>query len=231
MKSRRRKSIGQGEFAFRSHGGPREGSGRKLEAPRPMVSHRKRDVINGREPVHVTVRLMEGLASLRRMRVLGVLKGAFAAGCDRFGFRLVQWSVQSNHIHLLVEAEDNDSLSRGMQGLAVRMARALNKLWERKGRVFSDRFHARILRTPREVRNALVYVLQNARRHGLKLHSWLDAYASGVWFRGWKEGTPGLVGGTGPLPLARARTWLLETGWWQRHGLIGREEVPARNAA
>jgi len=231
VKSRRSKSIGQGEFAFRSHGGPRRGAGRKLESPRPMVSHRKRDVINGREPVHVTVRLIEGLPSLRRMRVLGVLKRAFAAGCDRLGFQLVQWSVQRNHMHLLVEAEDNDSLSRGMQGLQVRMARALNKLWGRKGRVFCGRFHSRVLRTPKEVRNALVYVLQNARHHGLKLHSHLDAYASGFWFSGWKEGTPGLVGDPGPLPLARARTWLLKTGWWQRHGLIGQKELPLRRAA
>jgi REP element-mobilizing transposase RayT len=196
-----------------------------------MVPHRKREVINGREPVHATVRLIEGLPSLRRMRALGVLKGAFAAGCDRLGFRLVQWSVQSNHIHLLVEAEDNDSLSRGMQGLQVRMAKALNKLWGRKGRVFSGRYHSRVLRTPREVRNALVYVLQNARRHGLKLHSHLDAYASGFWFSGWKEGLPVVVGDQGPLPLVKAGTWLLETGWWQKHGLIGQAETPLRRAA
>ena len=231
MKSKSCKKIGQGEFAFRSHGGPRKGAGRKLEAQKPMVPHRKRDVINGREPVHVTARLIGGLPSLRRMHVLAVLKGAFAVGCDRFGFRLVQWSVQSNHVHFLLEAEDNESLSRGMQGLQVRMAKALNKLWGRKGRVFSDRFHSRILRTPREVRNALVYVLQNARRHGLRLHSCLDAFASGFWFSGWKEGLPVVAGNPGPLPLAKARTWLLETGWWQRHGLIGRAEAPVKSAA
>ena len=231
MKSTSCKKFGQGEFVFGSHGGPRKGAGRKLEAPKPMVSHRKREVIDGREPVHATVRLIEGLPSLRRMRVLGVLKGAFAAGRDRFGFRLVHWSVQSNHIHLLVEAEGNEALSRGMQGLQVRMAKALNKLWERKGRVFSDRFHARVLKTPTEVRNALLYVLQNARRHGLKLHSHLDAYASGFWFSGWREGLPRLVGDLGPLPLTRSRTWLLETGWWLRHGLIGPQESPLRRAA
>ena len=118
MKSTSCKKFEPGEFAFESHGGPRKGAGRKLEAPRPMVSHRKREVINGREPVHATVRLIEGLPSLRRMRVLGVLKVAFAAGCDRLGFRLVQWSVQSNHIHMLVEAEDNESLSKRHAGIA-----------------------------------------------------------------------------------------------------------------
>ena len=196
-----------------------------------MVSHGKRELVTGKEPMHATVRLIERLPSLRRKSALAVLKPAFAAGCARFGFRLVHWSVQSNHIHMLVEAEDNDSLSRGMKGLLVRVARALNKLWKRKGRVFSDRYHARILKTPREVRHALVYVLQNARRHGLRLLSGLDAYASGFWFLGWKEGQPMVVGDRWPLPVARARTWLLETGWWKRHGLIGREESPLRRAA
>jgi len=101
VKSTSCKKFGQGEFAFRSHGGPRKGAGRKPEASKPMVSHRKREMISGREPVHATVRLIEGLPSLRRMGVLGLLKVAFSAGCDRFGFRLVHWSVQSNHIHLL----------------------------------------------------------------------------------------------------------------------------------
>ncbi len=132
---------------------------------------------------------------------------------------------------MLVEAENNESLSRGMQGLLVRVARALNRHWGRKGQVFSDRYHARILKTPREVRNALVYVLQNARRHGLRILSGLDAYASGFWFSGWKEGQPRLVGSQGPLPLTGATTWLLSTGWWRKHGLIGRSESPLRRAA
>ncbi len=221
----------QGEFAFRSHGGRRKNAGRKREAPRALVSDRTREVISRREPLHVTMRLMEGLPSLRRKPVLCAIKAAFMAGCDRFGFRLIHWSLQSNHIHLVVEAEDNESLSRGMQGLLVRVAMALNRLWGRKGRVSSDRYHAHILRTPREVRNALVYVLQNARRHGLRILSGLDAYASGFWFSGWKEGLPLLIGTQGPLPLTMATTWLLNTGWWQRHGLIGRSESPVRRAA
>jgi hypothetical protein len=132
---------------------------------------------------------------------------------------------------MLVEAENNESLSRGMQGLLVRVARALNRLWVRKGRVFSDRYHAHVLRTPREVRNALVYVLHNARHHGLRILSGLDAYASGFWFSGWREGMPILVGSQGPLPLTEATTWLMCAGWRQRHGLIGRSESPLRRAA
>ena len=148
---------------------------------------------------------------------------ALAAGSDRFGFRLVHYSVQSNHLHLIVEAKDRRALSRGLQGLLVRIAKALNRLWGRKGSVFSDRYHDRILRTPREVRNALRYVLLNARRHGI-LGPSPDPYSSGRWFDGWRERLGRLVLGR-EGPVARARTWLLAVGW-RRHGRIGLAEVP-----
>jgi len=120
-------------------------------------------------------------------------------------------------------AEDKRALSRGMQGLLVRIARALNALWKRRGSVFADRFHARALRTPREVRAALVYVLQNARHHGIRLAS-MDPFSSGAWFDGWRTK---LAPATGLPPiLATPRTWLLVEGWL-RHGRIGLEERPA----
>jgi hypothetical protein len=133
---------------------------------------------------------------------------------------LNQFSLQSNHVHLIVEADDGRALSRGMKGLAVRIARTLNRLWKQRGSVFSDRFHARPLRTPREVRAALSYLLHNARRHGLRLLG-VDPYSSGPWFDGWRQGLVLATDG----PAARARTWLLREGW-RRHGLIGIEEWP-----
>jgi putative transposase len=135
---------------------------------------------------------------------------------------MTQFSLQSNHIHLIVEAGDRLALSRGMQGLLVRVARALNRIWKRRGSVFSDRFHARALRTPREVRSALLYVLQNARHHGLRLLG-VDPYSSGPWFEGWRASRAVPNGN----PLVPARTWLLRTGWL-RHGRIGFEECPNR---
>jgi REP element-mobilizing transposase RayT len=172
------------------------------------------------------MRLRAGLPSLRRIGERTVLRGAFADGCERFGFRLVEYSIQSNHIHLIAEAEGTRSLSRGMQGLGVRVAKRLNKWWGRRGTVFDDRYHGRILRTPREVRNALVYVLHNAKRHGRDLRARADAYSSGPWFTGWREVqvAPGIR-----RPFARARTWLLARGW-RRHGLVGLGELPAARA-
>ncbi len=178
-----------------------------------------------RFPVHLTVRLEKGLPSLRRASSHKVLKAAFAAGKKRFGFRLIQYSIQSNHLHLIAEAKDKRALTRGMKGLLVRVAKRLNRLWRRRGKVIADRFQERILRTPREVRNALLYVLNNARRHGVKLRGLLDAFASGRWFGGFRERGLSPDSKDHHRPVAEAHTWLVRVGW-RRHGLIGACEVP-----
>jgi len=149
---------------------------------------------------------------------------AFAAGRARDGFRLVQYSVQANHLHLIVEARSRWALARGLQGLAVRMARALNGLWRRAGSVFADRYHDHILKSPREVWNALRYVLCNARKHG----GWgsgahPDRYSSSAWFDGWRKAPPVQ---NGQAPVERPHTWLLRRGW-RRHGLLRIDAVPS----
>jgi REP element-mobilizing transposase RayT len=182
------------------------------------VPHARRPTLAARHPVHVTLRIARGLPSLRRGRTFRELERAFRGGRERFGFRLAHFSVLSNHVHLVVEAEGAPSLSRGMQGLAVRMARAVNRILGRTGTVFAERYHARALRTPREVRNALAYVLVNARRHGLWLRRGaVDPCSSGRWFDGWAESKR--VVGLERAPVARARTWLLRLGW-TRYGLL-----------
>ena len=165
-KRRRRVKVDQLTFDRLRWGGERPGAGRP-KVPGSGVSHLRREALASRFPVHVTVRLKRGLASLRSGAPYHVLRMAFGKGCEKAGFRLVHFSVLGNHLHMIVEAKDRQSLSRGMQGLLVRVARGLNKLWNRKGGVFADRYHERILRTPKQVRNALCYVLCNARKHGL----------------------------------------------------------------
>ena len=217
----------QAELPFpNTWGGPRKNAGRKPKGEEAGVRHAPREDVNGREPAHVTVKLRRGLPSLRTLEVDRVLRGAFEKGCDRFGFRLVHYSVQQDHIHLLVEAEDGKALARGMQGLLIRVAKALNKLWQHAGSVFADRFHSRLLRTAREVRNALVYLLTNARKHRQELAQVLDRFASGPWFDGWRE-TLRIRGMDGVRrPVALARTWLVTTGW-RRWGLISVYAAPA----
>ena len=117
--------------------------------------------------LHVTLRLRAEVWNLRTHRCFRALRRAFERGCQRFGYRLVHFSVQGNHIHLIVEAPDAVQLGRAMKGLEVRMARALNGVMRRRGPVFADRYHAHLLRSPREAANAVRYVLQNWRVHGL----------------------------------------------------------------
>ena len=126
-------------------------------------------------------------------------------------------------MHLIAEAHNRLALSRGMQGLLIRVAKGLNRLWARRGRVFADRYHDRILRTPREVRAALVYVLQNPRRHGVRLTRGVDQFASGLWFDGWRGALS--VRKLPHRPVAVARTWLLAKGW-RRRGLLAFGEAP-----
>jgi len=195
------KSAKQGTFSFpNGHGGRRAGAGRKPKGARAGVPHRTRVALKERHPLHVTLRLRDGLPSLRKERELHVLHGCFASASTE-AFRVCEFSAQSNHVHLIVEAQGTSALSTGVQGLAVRIAKRLNKLWERRGT-------ARVLATPREVRHALVYVLQNAKHHGVHAGH-VDPCSSGPWFTGWLDQRPL----EGPGPLARARTWLLRVGW------------------
>jgi REP element-mobilizing transposase RayT len=127
------------------------------------------------------------MVSFRRTPVYAALQDAIALA-QRPGFRVVHFSVQRDHVHLVVEAADNAALSRGMKGLSVRLARAYNRRQRRRGTVWSGRYHARELTSPRQVRRVLVYVLQNWR----KARPWeraLDDKSSAAWFSGWDEAT------------------------------------------
>jgi REP-associated tyrosine transposase len=114
-----------------------------------------------------------------------------------------------------------------MMAVGARLARAVNRTYRRRGPVLAERFHARALRTPREVRNAIAYVLLNARRHARRIWSGLavDPASSGRWFDGWRRNPLMDVRMSDPIPVARPRTWLLAIGW-RRHGLIDPSEIP-----
>jgi putative transposase len=132
----------------------------------------------------------------------------------------VHFSVQRDHVHLIVEASDATALSRGMRGLAIRCALGVNRALGRCGALWSDRYHALALSTPRMVRNALVYVLANARKHLAFVG--IDPCSSARWFDGFADARPA---SPGDPPTRLPRTWLLRLGW-RRHGLIARDEGP-----
>ena len=152
-------------MGFRTWGGVRPGAGRPRTRERAGVVHRRRPVLKARFPVHVTWRMRKDVEYLRKPKCFGALARAFWRGANRFGFRLVHYSVQGNHLHLLVEAKDERSLSRGMNGLGVRIAKGLNRVLGRSGKVLEDRYHGHILKTPTEVRHARNYLLGNAWKH------------------------------------------------------------------
>jgi REP element-mobilizing transposase RayT len=150
----------------------------------------------------VTVRVRDNAARLRSRACFRLIFRAIGAGRERDGFRLVHFTVQSNHLHLIVEARDAKSLARGIQALFIRIARAVNRALERHGKVFVDRYHAHALRSPTETANAIAYVLGNARIHAAR------------------RGHPIRPDAIDPLSSAANRhivaephTWLLRFGW------------------
>jgi REP element-mobilizing transposase RayT len=186
------------------------------------------------------MRTVPGTWNLRTKRCFLPIHQALAAHAEKNpDCRVVHFSVQGNHLHLIVEAEHARALTAGIKGLAVRLARRLNRVMGRRGRVFT-RYHAEALTTPRRVRNALSYVLNNLRRHaaqwgGQPAEAYADPYSSARWFDGWREPDAARDAvATGPPWLAKLegsvgapRTWLLRTGW-RRHGAVSMGEVPGR---
>jgi REP element-mobilizing transposase RayT len=109
--------------------------------------------------------MREHVWNLRSNQAWRVIASALWDGARRDGFRVVHFAIMGNHIHMLVEAENRQRLSRGLQGLGVSVARRLNRLMRSCGPVMWDRYHARILKTPTHVRNARAYLLRNAYKH------------------------------------------------------------------
>ena len=187
---------------LKTWGGRRKGAGRKPKGTKAGVSHLARARFSERHPVHVTMRMEQGVGYLRGYRRYQAILGALREAKERPGLRVIHFSVQGNHLHLLVEAGGAGSLSRGVQGLAVRLARSLNRVAKRCGKVFADRYHAHVLASPREVARALRYILENFRHH-LRADvapRGSDPCSSAAWV-----GIPL----ADDAPILRPRTWLL----------------------
>ncbi|MEO6594429.1 MAG: transposase [Planctomycetota bacterium] len=191
----------QNLLPLRQHGGRRAGAGRKPNGRQALVDHRERAPLAARFSAHVTVKLQHGLPRLRSQREYAALRRAFAAGCDRRGFRLTHYAVLNDHLHFLVEAPNRLALSRGVQGLLIRTARGLNKL------------------------------LANGKKHAaegreVKVPAAIDTFTSAPWFDGFRE--PIHVRGIEAVvrPVTFAHTWLLTIGW-RRRGPLSVHDLPA----
>jgi len=187
--------------------------------------------------VHVTLRVVEGVPSLRRSTPARLVEQVFREERARKGFRLVHYAIRRNHLHLVCEADEQQALSRGVQRLASRIARGLNRLLRRTGRFFRDRFHSRVIRSPRQARHVLAYVLLNEHKdrakQGVRIGG-IDWYSSGAFFDGWADSHVRALPREGPgakrTPVTAPESWLLRLGW-RRHGLVQTTERAPKTVA
>ncbi len=213
----------------------RRGRPRKPGAP---VYHVRRPRVPGKYPLHVTLRLRpevtRAVGSLRKRSFLRVFRASLRQACERGSFRVVHYSVQSNHLHLIVEAAGKEALGRGMKAVASRFARAVQRVYRRPGSIVHGRYALRILATQREVRHALAYVLLNVRKHWFERFAKapparIDEASSGRWFDGWSPPGRAWPAETADREreVAEPRTYFLAHGW-RRHGLVRIDEIPGK---
>jgi REP element-mobilizing transposase RayT len=210
-------------------GGRRKGAGRK-PGPRPRVRHRARPAHAYYNPSHVTLRALRRLPAFRNQRIYAAFERAVRDTNEKLDdFGIVEFSIQDDHVHAIIEAQDKASFSRGMRSFVMRAVRQVNRaLGRTRGRIWADRYHRRDLTSPRQVRSGLVYVLGNYKKHYRVTNGMprIDPFSSAPWFEGWvahrkppDEARPGI----------EARTFLLRSAW-KRHGLIHPGEAPRAHA-
>ena len=229
------------QFPFMNRGGRRKGAGRKAakgpDGKRLHSTHSAREHFTWSRPVHVTVRVRAGLPSLRGALLAPVVLKALEAGNEREGFRLVHFSLQVNHVHLVCEAEGSKALGAAMKGLNNRIARAINKQLGRKGSVIEDRYHLEVLDSPPQVRNAVRYVLRNGEKHGV--HAGLrhgdprpcpDPMSSAAWYPYWRKGELNVLATqAAPTVVRPAQCFLLGEGLRRMERLSLLDAPPARD--
>ncbi len=222
-------------ITFRTWGGKRKKAGRKQVNARKSQPHRKRPAITAATPVHVSLRVAPHVRRLRRLDAYRAIRRAMTVVLRRSDFRIVHMNIQSNHLHLLVEADHAMALARGLQAFQIAAARRLNG--DRRGTVFPDRYHARVIRSPRQARNALAYVINNWRRHkedgGSATRGWhIDAYSSANRFTEWNEAYVARIPDEfEPLPVCSPQSWLLGQGWKLHCSSISVYECPGQQDA
>ena len=232
---------------FKKRGGKRRGAGRKPKGRRAGSPHKARPELKARHPVHVVLRVIGAVGSLRRRFTYRAIREATLTTAQREDFRIVHVSIQRTHVHLLVEADHKRALASGMQGFQISAAKHLNAAISkgkpgprRRGTVFPDRYHAEIITSPRQARHAIAYVLLNWRKHeedrALPMSEWkVDWFSTAAMFPGWAEYAPyeeepflwrGPVS-YDPLVVYVPRTWLLREGWRKGGAPISVREVPS----
>jgi hypothetical protein len=203
----------QQAFELKTWGGKRRGAGRKPARDRPAAPHVAREEVRASHPVHVSLRVAEHVWNLRSERSYRIIHAAVDAIRRRPDFRVVHFTVLGNHLHLIVESSGTRAFGLGVRAFSIRLARGLNTMMGRRGPVFEDRYHAHVLRTPTEVRNAVRYVLGNFESHAARrgeprsTKGWVDPFSSAA-SRAPREPQLAMLVEPATSP---AETWLLRT--------------------
>lgn len=188
--------------------------------------------------------LHASIDSLRREPAFDAIRRA-VAGTNATApeqFRIVHFSVAPSRVYLIAEAQNARSLSSGARSIAIRIARYVNDTLSRTGPLWADRWRRRDLKTPADVRNALVYVFGNFRTHvPHAARASIDPYSSAAWFDGFRGYDP--TSGAPPFAETRAgvaasfetsrsdppvlppRSALLASDW-RKLGLISLTQTP-----
>jgi putative transposase len=203
-----------------------------------FLGHVARPTHNERHPVLVTIRCVVAAPSLRSELVARTISTQITFAIRR-GVRVVHYTIQDNHLHLIVEASNKTELARGLQRVFSRIAFEVNRVAKRHGRLFRERHHREALTTPTHTRRALVYVLFNGRKHRLQkghpmsdVLRWIDPCSTTAWFEGWSRDfapTRSMLERTraGPCaPAAKPETWLARVGWLRGGGEVRYDELP-----
>jgi REP element-mobilizing transposase RayT len=229
---------------FKVRGGKRPRAGRPPKGRRSSSPHKERPELKARHPVHIVLRVVGAVGNLRRRLAYHAVREATHTTARREDFRIVHLSIQRTHLHLIVEADDKEALSAGMQGFQISAAKHLNaaisrnRAERRRGAVFPDRYHAEVIKSPTQARHTLSYVLCNWRKHEedrvAPMSSWtIDAFSTAIQFPGWAEQSDEPFFWRGPasyepLLVYQPTTWLLREGW-RKAGPISCREVPSQN--
>jgi REP element-mobilizing transposase RayT len=174
------------------HGGKRKGAGRPNLSG--LVSHMKREPVNWKLPLHINTKIRAHYPSMRRKDVVKIFEGC-CARTKKFGLHVIHFTIQSNHIHLICEAKNNEALGRGMQALLSSFAKALKKQMLRwkgarrpaKGSLFNGRYHLRAIHSPTQMKRTLRYVLLNDQKHTRTGYQYIDLFSSAPIFPHWHQ--------------------------------------------
>jgi REP element-mobilizing transposase RayT len=229
-------------------GGKRRGAGRKPTGARARERHETRPDFKPYHALHVVMRVAPAVGSLRRRKMYKAMRDATLTAAMRERFRIVHVSLQRTHVHMLVEAENKAALARGMQGLQIAAARNINTVLgdgkrRRRGKVFADRYHVKVITSPTQAHHTIRYILGNWRHHkedreGLASTWLVDPFSTGILFPDWMEldGRPWedrpwmwpIRETYDPMIVYRPRTWILAEGW-KMAGPISARDVPSES--